>query len=202
MRMGLFSKDLSTLAEHPFKDRLTVGEIEAVLQGRGFASLILVLCLPFIQPIPLPGLSMIFGAAIIALGARLALGKRARLPEFARRRELDAETLRKIVASALKVFAYVERFFRPRISVMLTPPFRNIIGVSIMLSGLALSLPLPPVILFSNALPAWAIMCLCLGFLEEDGLFIVIGHVLTVVSWVYFAFWWEVISAGVEHFLY
>ena len=40
---------------------------------------------------------------------------------------------------------------------------------------------------FSNTLPALAILLLSLGMLERDGLFIVSGHVMNIVTVIYFA---------------
>jgi hypothetical protein len=197
-RAESFTHDLAAIAEHATGKTMSVAEIEAVLQGRGFATLCLILCIPFIQPIPLPGLSVAFGCAIMALGLRLAFGTAGGLPEFVKRRELDTQTLHRIIQGASKVFSYVERLFKPRLGVMLRPPLLNFIGVSIILSGLALSLPLPPVILFSNSFPAWSIILLSLGYLERDGLVIVIGHVVAVATWCYFAIWWEAVRLGIE----
>lgn len=183
---------------HAVAPKITVAQIEDILQGRGFASVSLILCIPFIQPIPLPGLSMVFGFAIMALGLRLAAGRGGGLPKFIKKRELDSAALRKIIARCQRIFSYVERFFKPRLSIMLRPPLQNVLGVSIVISGLAMSLPIPPIILFSNSLPAWAIIFLCLGFLERDGLVIVLGHILALATWCYFAVCWEAIKLGLQ----
>jgi len=189
-----FTADLDAIETLVKAHRVKVEEIERVLDGRGFASLALILSLPFVQPIPLPGLSMVFGVAIMALGLRLVLGRAGGLPQWVRRREIDGVTLQKMIHGARKIFAYVERFFKPRLALALRPPLESFVGLGIMLSGFAMTLPLPPVVLFSNSLPAWAIICLCLGYLERDGLVVVLGHVVALATWVYYAFWWEAVK--------
>ena len=189
-----FTADLDAIETLVKTHRVKVEEIERVLDGRGFASLALILSLPFVQPIPLPGLSMVFGVAFMALGLRIVLGRAGGLPHWIRRREIDGITLQKMVHGARKIFAYVERFFKPRLALALRPPLESLVGLGIMLSGFAMILPLPPVVLFSNSLPAWAIICLCLGYLERDGLVVVIGHVVALATWVYYAFWWEAVK--------
>ncbi|MCX6107120.1 MAG: exopolysaccharide biosynthesis protein [Proteobacteria bacterium] len=189
-----FTADLDAIETLVKAHRVKVEEIERVLDGRGFASLALILSLPFVQPIPLPGLSMVFGVAFMALGLRLVLGRAGGLPQWVRRREIDGVTLQKMIHGARKIFAYVERFFKPRLALALRPPLESLVGLGIMLSGFAMTLPLPPVVLFSNSLPAWAIICLCLGYLERDGLVVVIGHVVALATWVYYAFWWEAVK--------
>lgn len=194
-----FVSDLRALEVEAEDDVVRVGDIEPILAGRGFATLILILALPFVQPIPIPGLSVPFGIAIIALGLRLALGSVAGLPRFVKRREIDAGTFRKLLAGARRVFAKLERFFARRLTVLLRPPLLNLAGVSLMASGLAMCLPLPPVILFSNSLPAIAAILICLGLIERDGLFVAAGHAVAVATWVYFAFWWEVVKLTFQH---
>lgn len=198
---GSFTQDLEAIRQQATGEKISLAEIEAILQGRGFATINLILCIPFIQPIPLPGVSIIFGLAVMALGMRLALGRSTALPEFVTKRQIDTENLRRISEGAIKLFSYVDRLFKPRLGFMLTPPLLSLVGVSIVLSGLALSLPLPPVILFSNSLPAWAVILLCLGLLERDGLVIAIGHCIALATWLYFAFWWEAVKFGFETLL-
>lgn len=196
-----FTQDLQAIAVHANGEDISIAEIEQALHGRGFASICLVLCIPFIQPIPLPGLSVALGAAMIAFGLRLAVGSKGGLPQFIKRRRINTRTLQKIIEVATKLFTYIERFFKPRLKVMLKSPMLNLIGVSIMCCGFALSLPLPPVILFSNSLPAWGIIFLALGYLERDGVVIALGHLLTVATWIYFAFLWEAVQLGIESLL-
>ncbi len=187
---------LRALEERATGEVVTIAEIEEILKGRGFAALSLILCIPFIQPIPLPGVSVVFGVLIMALGLRLAFGESSGLPKFVKGRTVEAATLRKLLHGAEKIFSYVEKLFRPRFSLMLQRPMLNFVGVSIVLSGFALSLPLPPVILFSNSLPAWSIIFLSLGHLERDGVVVLIGHILTIATWFYFILWWEVVKYG------
>jgi hypothetical protein len=73
----------------------------------------------------------------------------------------------------------------------------NLIGLGIVSGGFILSLPLP--IPFSNGLPAVSIMLLAAGLMERDGLLVLWGYVLGVFSWVYLAFWWQVVAATWEH---
>jgi hypothetical protein len=198
---GSFTQDLEAIRQHATGEKISIAEIETILQGRGFATLNLILCIPFIQPIPLPGVSIFFGLAVMAFGLRLALGRSSGLPGFVTRREIDTANLRKISEGAIKLFSYVDRLFKPRFTFMLSPPLLSLLGVSMVLSGLALSLPLPPVILFSNSLPAWAVIFLCLGYLERDGLVMILGHCIALATWLYFAFWWEAVKFGFETLL-
>lgn len=192
-----FTRDLDAILGLCTAAKVPLSAIEDILHARGFATMSLIICIPFIQPVPVPGLSLLFGLLHMAFGLRVALGQRGGLPPWLKRREIAGQTLANMVTGTKKVFAYVERLFRPRFSLWLQRPWENLVGVSMMFSGLALCMPLPPVILFSNSLPAWAIILLCLGYIERDGLFVLMGHVLAIATWIYFAIWGEVIWLAV-----
>lgn len=195
-----FSHQLEKIEAFVQGDRVTLADLEDLLQGRGFAMLILVLCLPFIQPIPFPGLSVPLGLAVALLGARLCVGKTGRLPKFLSRREFDPAKLRKVVGFARKGFSRVDRLFKRRLGVFIRPPLGRLMGVTCIASGLALSLPLPPVILLSNTIPAVSVILVCLGLLERDGLLVLLGHVIAVATWIYFGFWEEAVRQAIVHF--
>ena len=97
-RRPRFSEELQDLAQQ-FADRpARLSEILAATQGRGFDLLLLLIGLPFLTPIPLPGLSTPFGLVVLVIGARLALGRRPWLPEKLLRRELPARFIAKVMA--------------------------------------------------------------------------------------------------------
>ena len=190
-----FAADLQILEEalRGPEEHVSLAQLEDLLQGRGFVTLILILSLPFIQPIPVPGLSILFGLAIFMLGLRIALGKKAGLPEFIRKKEFETEAVLRLTEAARKIFSKVENLFKRRFLFLVDTPGHNVAGLSLMANGVALSLPLPPVILFSNGLPALSVFLICVGLLERDGLFIAFGHILAILTWFYFGLWADLI---------
>ncbi len=189
-----FSHDLELIKERVDSHKTTIADLETILKNRGPVTLSLILSIPFVQPIPVPGLSIIFGIIIALFGVRLARGTTGGLPQFIGRREVDAELIRKLFTGLDRVFRMIERFVKPRWSLAMQPPFITLIGISMVTSGIALALPLPPVILFSNSIPAWSIILLCLGYLERDGVLITLGYMMAVFTWCYLAFWGEAIK--------
>lgn len=190
-----FSADLQRLEEAILHSgaKTSLGTLDDLLKERGFVTLVLILSLPFIQPIPVPGLSIIFGLAIFMLGLRIALGRHAGLPQSLRQKAIETATLVKMIEVARKIFAKIEKLFRCRLSALVIPPGLNIAGIALMADGVALALPLPPVILFSNGLPAMSVFLICLGLLERDGLLVLLGHGFAVLTWLYFGFWTDLI---------
>jgi hypothetical protein len=84
----------------------------------------------------------------------------------------------------------LEFFLKPRfIEIMQWRLVRQILGIMICLSGLALLLPLP--IPFSNFLPAMTIVLLAAAMIEDDGCVALAGAGFFLLTLVFFAtvFW-------------
>lgn len=181
-----FSEELTDLAGH-FGDRaVTVGEILAATQGRGYNLLLVLVALPFLTPIPLPGFSIPFGVAAALIGSRLALGKQPWLPERFLARPLPPKFLPVLIRAASRVMRWMEYVLRSRLTwVYENSLLRRASGVGIALSGLFLMLPFP--IPFSNALPASTVLLFAAGTLERDGLFFLAGCLSLVLTISFFA---------------
>lgn len=184
-----FSNDVRSLLKELDGHALTIGDLEASMKGRGFALLIVILCVPFIQPVYIPLLSVPFGIAITLIGGRLIFGKDPWLPPFIRRRKLEARILKGILRATAAVATRIEKLIAPRFGVLFAPHMRPLIGAGIAWSGLILTVPWPPFVLGSNWLPAASILLLALGLMERDGVFVLIGQTLTFITTVYLAGW-------------
>ncbi|MEI7728899.1 MAG: exopolysaccharide biosynthesis protein [Verrucomicrobiota bacterium] len=180
-----FSQDLRDLAQR-FADRpVRLSEILSATQDRGFNLLLLLIGLPFLTPIPLPGLSTPFGLMVLAIGARLALGQQPWLPEKLLQRELPARFIARLLATASRVVRWLEFLLRPRLDFLHGQwIYRRIAGTLIMLSGLFLLLPLP--IPLTNSFPALTVVLLAAGAMERDGLFFLAGCAMFTATLAYF----------------
>ena len=192
------SADLAALRDHSAGKSLTVGELEQALRGRGFAMLLLLLALPFCF-IPIPGLSTPFGIAVFLIGMRIAAGQKPWLPAFVLRKSIPPERLAKVLAGGIRFARAMEKCVRPRMHFLQRwPGMMNLIGLGIASGGLLLSLPLPPLIPFSNTIPAVAVLLLTAGMIERDGLLVLIGHFVNIVAWIYFGVMFTVAGHGIN----
>jgi hypothetical protein len=180
-----FSQDLRGLAQQFAGRPARLSEILTATQGRGFYLLLLLIGLPFLTPVPLPGISTLFGFVVLLIGTRLALGQRPWLPEKLLQRELPARLIARILAAASRMVRWLEVLLRPRLDFLHEQwIYRRIAGTLIMLSGLLLLLPLP--IPLTNSFPALTVVLLAAGAMERDGLFFLAGCVMFAVTLTYF----------------
>lgn len=192
------SDDLREILDCAAGNALSLRQIVDVLRGRGFDVLVIILVLPFCQPIPLPGLSTPFGLALMFFGFRIALRQRPWLPDWLMRREISYETLHKIVTMTAAVAKRLEKVIHPRLRFVKSWwSFNALNGLAIASSAFLLMLPLP--IPFSNTIPAWSIMLLALGMMEEDGAVIVLGYLMAGAAWTYLIMLWMLGEAGLTH---
>ncbi len=157
-----FSRELENIAAR-FGDRPTqLSEFLEATQGRGFDLLLICLAVPFLTPIPLPGLSTPFGFVVAIIGGRLALGRRVWLPKQLLARELPPRLLTKALKAAGRLIRFLEFFLKPRLSLLQKSfMFQRMAGFLIMFSGILLLLPLP--LPLTNSLPALTIILLAAG---------------------------------------
>ncbi len=165
---------------------MKIREMIEVLRGRGLQMIIVLLCLPFLSPVTIPGISIPFGLAIALCGLRIGFGHKPWLPGFILERSLSYHALEKMVHAGCKIYGRLEKIIRPRLSFFLVGPgMPMLVGLAIAVAGGLLSLPIPPPFILTNTIPGLAIILLALGLMERDGVLIVLGYVLVVIGLVY-----------------
>jgi hypothetical protein len=146
---------------------LTLGELSSRLGEDGFALLVVFLCLPFLQPVPLAGLSTAVGLYLAFAGVQHAGGRGVPwLPAWLAAKKLEERHVQGLLGLAERFFTLVEKVARPRFPALARR--HDLIGFVI--AGLAALLCLPLPIPFSNMLCAVGMVLLALGHLEDDGL--------------------------------
>jgi hypothetical protein len=182
---GSFSTELRDLSGRFAERSATLAEVLAATQGRGFDLLLIILMLPFVTLLALPGMSTPFGTVALIIGARMALGQKPWLPQRVLAHQLPAKFLSRLLRGAEKVVRILEHLVKPRLSLFQNPLFARLSGFMIVIAGFLLALPLP--IPFTNTFPALAILLLAAATMERDGLFFLAGGAAFILTLAYFA---------------
>lgn len=165
-------------------EALSIKEILDTLSGKGRFVILILLSLPFCQPIQIPGLSTPFGLFIAFIGIRMAFSKRIWLPKWLLSKNISSAVTAKITRKTLKIIKKLRPFIRPRIIWLCN--YRALSGLLLCLLGIFLALPMP--IPFTNFFAGWAILLLSIGLLESDSLFFILGCVISLVTICFFIF--------------
>lgn len=192
------SEVLQRLLEASQGQSMQIREMVAVMHGRGLNMIVVLLCLPFLAPVSIPGISIPFGMAIAFCGVRIAFWHKPWLPGFILNRRLSYPILERMVHFGCKFYGKLERVIRPRWSFILDFPGMIMVnGLVIALAGIYLSLPIPPPFPLTNTIPGFAIIFLSLGLIERDGILVFLGHVLAAVATLYLVLIFFAGQAGV-----
>lgn len=184
---GSFSQTLEHLKHALTDETVTLRDLLVHVGEHGLLSLGMVLTLPFMIPISLPGFSTVFGLAIIMVGLSVAFRRLPWMPSRVLDKSFLTRDLLAVLARAQGIMARLERAARPRWSGLAYGPTANRIN-GVMIIGAAVLLMVPwSVIPFSNTLPALAVLLICVGMMRRDGAAVLAGYGFTVATLVYFA---------------
>ncbi|WP_142846866.1 exopolysaccharide biosynthesis protein [Telmatospirillum sp. J64-1] len=170
---------LAELARDWPEEKITLGDLTDALGDRAYALLLLALALPNMVPIPVPGISSIFGPPLMIVAAQLAWGRPYPwLPGWLSRRSIRRDDFRRIMARILPRLVQGERYLRPRLCSLTSPVAERLLGLLCVVLGVSISLPIP----FGNFLPALAVVVLALGLVERDGVFISVALTISAIA--------------------
>jgi hypothetical protein len=165
---------------------ITLRDLLQQIGEQGLLLFCIILTLPFMLPVSIPGVSTVFGAVIILIGLGITLNRIPWLPERLMNRTVDGDQLIPVLTKGVELFGKVERFLRPRAMRLSEGSFMNTFnGLALTFAGVLLIFPFS-FIPFSNTLPALAILLLAVGIAERDGYFIIAGYVMVVATIIYF----------------
>ena len=188
MRERLSEKLAQLLEDNSSSDGVSLNHLLAKTGGRGFHLVVILLALPFIIPLAIPGVSTLLGLSVALLSFKLAFGVQPRLPKFMGDRRLTPDFQRKLLAGSVRIVRLVEKFARPRRTPwMTTRPARSFNALLMTLMGLLLALPFPPLPPLTNTLPCYCIILLAASMMEEDGVMIWFAYLLSLGTIIYLA---------------
>jgi len=171
---------LRRLGHGPEDERATLGELVAKLDARGHALVVLLLAAPNLTPGPsIPGFSTVFALPLCIVAFEMLLGRRTfRLPGFLARISIPRKRVANFIKKLEPLLMRIERVLKPRRPSLDTPAMCRAVGLACLLLSALLLLPIP---VFS-LIPAAALVIVALGLLARDGLAVLCGIGLGVVS--------------------
>lgn len=176
---------------------VTLRELMDAVGEQGLLLICAVASLPFLIPVSIPGVSTVFGAAIILVSIAICLNRMPWLPAKILDRKLDSAKLVPALEKGASLVSRVDRFLKPRMSGLTTGgAIARINALAITAGGVLLMFPLG-LIPFSNTLPGVAILLLSTGMMQRDGLVVLGGYLFLLITAVYFtALAWMAVTAG------
>lgn len=181
-----FIAAMDLLQEEVKKGPLTLQRVLDILAEEGHGMVLLFLCLPFLQPIPLPGISTPLGLMMIIVGFLILRDQPAWVPKRFSHHVISSELLIKVSETAEKIWTYIAKIVKQRWSFLIDYRFFKALNfVVLTFNCVLLALPLP--IPFSNTVPVIAIIAIAIANMEKDGFLVVFSYFWSVVVALFFA---------------
>ena len=181
-------QQLADIIERLPPDALSLGELLDVFSDEGHMLLTILLTLVFLIPVSIPGVSTVFGAAILLVGVSRLINRPLWLPQRVKHKALPAARLRPGLTAGLVWVRRMEKISRPhRLRLFIDGPGQGVINnLAFILAALLLMAPFG-FVPFSNTLPALALLLYAIGFIQRDGGAILLGHLANIGTIVYFS---------------
>ena len=161
---------------------LTLHELLDRLGDRGLLMLCMVLTIPFLLPVSIPGSSIPFGVLIALIAVGIVTHRAPWLPD----RLMNRRLVRGHVVPMLEKGARLERLIHPRLLPLTHgATVGRFNGILLGLTGLLMMAPLP--LPLSNTLPAYGVLFLALGSVERDGYVVLAGYLIVLLTVGYFS---------------
>jgi hypothetical protein len=180
------SETLTDTARSIKGDSISLRQLLELIGEQGMLMFCMILMVPFLLPVSIPGISTVFSVVVIFIGIGVTLNRVPWLPQRLMNRSFATENLVPALEKGARTMTRLDRFIRPRLLVMTHGATINRLnGLLLIFGGVLLIFPFG-LIPFSNTLPALAVVFLCAGMLQRDGIFILLGYVMLAVTVIYF----------------
>ena len=165
---------------------LTLHGILERLGDCGLLMLCMILTIPFLLPVSIPGSSIPFGVLIALIAVGLVTHRAPWLPDRLMHRRLARGHVVPMLEKGARLFERLEKFIHPRLWPLTHgATVGRVNGVLLGLTGLLMMAPLP--LPLSNTLPAYGVLLLALGSVERDGYVVLAGYLMVLLTVGYFS---------------
>ena len=165
---------------------VTLRDLMEAVGEQGFLLLCAVASLPFLLPVSIPGVSTVFGFAIILVSLSITFNRLPWLPRRILDRRLETQKLVPALEKGVSIVSRLDAYLKPRMGALVSGAAANRLnGLAIALAGVLLMFPLG-LIPFSNTLPAIAVLLVATGMIQRDGLVVLAGYAFNVITLIYF----------------
>ena len=159
--------------------KVTIRDIAIALQDRSFGAFLLVFALPNLVPLP-PGATFILGLPLIVVAWQMMAspGGRVFFPRVVSDYGVQPQTFEAIVKRLVPWMRWAEKLVVPRFWLFESRFAERLIGVFALILAIVVFLPIP----LGNWPPAFALAVLGFAHSQRDGLGVVIGCLIGVLS--------------------
>jgi hypothetical protein len=178
------SKIISGVSEQIPEDGVNFREFLDLIGEQGGLISCLILVAPFLLPVSIPGSSLPFGLAIILINIAILTKTHPLIPKMVMEYKISQSTMVSLLNGMNRILKGLEKFVKPRLNIVTRPYMDQINNVFMIFCAFLLMLPLP--VPLTDFLPAYSILFLTLGSVENDGYMVIAGYLMALITAIYF----------------
>lgn len=163
------------LASRTSQDRLTISDLVALFQDRATLALLMIFGIFNVLPNP-PGTSLILGLPMLYLSLAMLLDRQPWFPRIVMDRGIAQSMFGAVATRAVPILRRGEYLLHPRMAGLSQGWAFRLTGLFCLILSIILILPIP----FGNMLPAACITLLAMTTAMRDGLWVLLGWVLSL----------------------
>jgi len=178
---------LDNCLAHASAEGVPLGEMLDRLGRSSFCFAALLLAVPFVQPFSLGPFTMMAAVAIMIIGWQMGTGReKPVLPQASARLMIHGKGWVGVLRFCKRLLAFCRRFTRVRMSFWVSgAKGERFVGWLIFTGGALIAVPAANLPL-NNTLPALMVIFACIGWLERDGLMVVVSLAWGAITVLYF----------------
>ena len=175
----MISKHFHDIESYIYRhSRINFKTIFRLLEDDSLLIVLIILSVLNIILAPLPANSFVLGIPLMALSLaytfKIDLGsKNYRW----KRRSIKCEKMRQFLPHSHSIFDKLDKYVSPRYPFFIQSHFHVFAGLTLFFLALVIFLPIP----FANVPGSIGMLLICVGLLQEDGLFVVIGYIMAAL---------------------
>ena len=182
---GCYSYIISGIPKKITRDEVTLKDFLELIGKSGGLLTCMVLAVPFLIPISIPGTGIVAGLVIFVISTSLMFDKRYLIPNRLMDYKMSKNNLIKILDATFRLLTHLEKYIKPRLLIMTRKSIMRKINSFLMIfSAILFMTPLP--IPLTDTLPALCVFFLAAGALECDGYLILAGYAAIIITTIYF----------------
>lgn len=169
---------------HQFQgERISVRELKNSLGRRSFGLMLFVLAIPNSLPIlGIPGVSAVTGMPILLIALQMMWGShQIWMPKWMANSSVSRQGFQSIIEKTVPWLARLEKLMKPRLDWLVKGRVEQLLGGVCAFMAFLLILPIP----LGNLLPGVSILLISLGLIERDGVLVLLGLMMSIISLIY-----------------
>jgi hypothetical protein len=172
------SELLKNVKTEQVKDNINIGDLLKSLNQGGFAFVNMVCAIILMIPTP-PPIAIVMGLAVMFFSYQMMVGyESVWMPKYITTKSIPRHYFAIAIDKSLIYLYKIEKFTHRRLVFLTTDNVNRVSGlIMFVLAAITLS-PL----LFANTIPGIAIVLICFGILNKDGLVVVLGYMIGIIG--------------------